>query len=136
MTLDDLKSQLKRFRIKPDRRLGQNFLLSDDVLADIVSAAELKSSDTVLEIGPGLGVLTKKLADQAGEVIAVEKDRQLARVLRQMFRNRRNLKIIQDDALFFDPTVVARIRRLTEPKQSLHAVGLLPPRLCSGSQRL
>src|SRR3990167_7368316 len=109
MTLNELKSQLKRFRIRPDKKLGQNFLVSEQVLDEIIAASELRKTDQVLEIGAGLGVLTRALAEQAGEVIAVEKDRQLARALRQMFRNNRNVKIIQDDALFFDPTVVARI---------------------------
>src|SRR3989338_8094721 len=109
MTLNELKSQLKRFRTRHDKKLGQNFLVSEQVLDEIIAASELRKTDQVLEIGAGLGVLTRALAEQAGEVIAVEKDRQLARALRQMFRNNRNVKSIQDDALFFDPTVVARI---------------------------
>ncbi|OGE74501.1 MAG: hypothetical protein A3K06_00085 [Candidatus Doudnabacteria bacterium RIFCSPHIGHO2_01_52_17] len=78
-------------------------MVSEQVLDEIIAASELRKTDQVLEIGAGLGVLTRALAEQAGEVIAVEKDRQLARALRQMFRNNRNVKIIQDDALFFDP---------------------------------
>jgi len=118
MTLNELKSQLKRFRIRPDKKLGQNFLVSEQVLDEIIAASELRKTDHVLEIGAGLGVLTRALAEQAGEVIAVEKDRQLVRVLRQIFRNNRNVKIIHEDALFLDPTVVARIRQPTETKQS------------------
>ena len=68
---------LSRFRIRPDKKLGQNFLLSDDVLDEIIAASELKKSDTVLEIGPGLGVLTHRLAREAGTVIAVEKDKNI-----------------------------------------------------------
>ena len=94
MTVDELKSQLKRFRIRPDKKLGQNFLVSEQVLDEIIAASELRKTDHVLEIGAGLGVLTRALAEQAGEVIAVEKDRQLVRVLRQIFRNNRNVKII------------------------------------------
>jgi len=104
MNIDDLKSQLERFRIKPDRKLGQNFLLSEDVLDKIIAASELGDADRVLEIGPGLGALTMRLADKAREVMAVEKDRRLALVLRQIFRKRKNITVIQDDALFFDPS--------------------------------
>src|SRR3989338_6187962 len=118
MTLNELKSQLKRFRIRPDKKLGQNFLVSEQVLDEIIAASELRKTDQVLEIGAGLGVLTRALAEQAGEVVAVEKDRQLARALRQMFRNNRNVKIIQDDALFFDPTVVARIRPSADGRET------------------
>src|SRR3989344_4706265 len=121
MTLNELKSQLKRFRIRPDKKLGQNFLVSEQVLDEIIAASELRKTDQVLEIGAGLGVLTRALAEQAGEVIAVEKDRQLARALRQMFRNNRNVKIIQDDALFFDPTVVARSGATKQSQEEIAA---------------
>lgn len=103
MEINELKSTLSRFNIRPNKLLGQNFLLSEEVLDKIITAAELAKTDTVLEIGPGLGVLTRKLADSAGQVIAVEKDRKLAGALRKMFKNRGNVKIIPGDALSFDP---------------------------------
>ena len=93
---------LSRFRIRPDKKLGQNFLLSDDVLDEIIAASELKKSDTVLEIGPGLGVLTHRLAREAGTVIAVEKDKNIYAVLRKMFKGEKNVKIVNEDALFFN----------------------------------
>ena len=105
MTVNELKSLLARFHIKPDKRLGQNFLLSEGVLDKIVAAAALTKQDRVLEIGPGLGILTKRLAQEAGEVMAIEKDRKLARALNKIFKNYKNIKIIQGDALFFNPTV-------------------------------
>ena len=104
MQLSELKSLLSRFHIRPDKRLGQNFLLSEEVLDKIVAAAELKLDDTVLEIGPGLGVLTRKLGEKAGLVLAVEKDRKLGAALRKLLKNKKNIKIISDDALFLDLT--------------------------------
>ena len=102
MTIDELKSLLSRFHIKPSHKLGQNFLLSDKALEEIVNAAELKSTDTVLEIGPGLGVLTAKLGQGAGLVLAVEKDYKLVNALRKLFKGKKNIKIMQGDALFLD----------------------------------
>ena len=99
MKVDDLKSFLSRYHIRPDKRLGQNFLLSDEVLDEITAAADLTLQDTVLEIGPGLGFLTRRIAELSGEVVAVEKDRKLCRALHKIFKNRKNVRIICGDAL-------------------------------------
>jgi len=100
MEIDQLKSLLKRFHIRPNKDLGQNFLLNEDVLDEIVEAADLSKTDSILEIGPGLGFLTVRLAERAGKVIAVEKDRKLARVLNKIFKKNKNIKIINDDVLY------------------------------------
>ena len=85
MEINTLKTIFGRYHIRPNKLLGQNFLLSEEVLDEIVRASELTKADTVLEIGPGLGFLTKRLAEKAGKVIAVEKDRKLARILQKIF---------------------------------------------------
>ena len=100
MTVNELKSQLARYNIRPDKRLGQNFLLNEEVLDKIVEAADLSKADTILEIGPGLGFLTARLGQRAGKVIAIEKDRKLARVLNKIFKKNKNIKIINDDILY------------------------------------
>src|SRR3989344_5878893 len=102
MNINELKSLLSHYHIRPDKSMGQNFLLSETALDEMIAAAELSEKDTVLEIGPGLGVLTRRLAEKAGLVIAVEKDRKMAAALRKMFKNRKNVKIINEDALFLD----------------------------------
>lgn len=104
MNLDELKSLLGQFHIRPDKRLGQNFLLSDEVLDKIVDAAELTTQDMVLEIGPGLGALTRRLSEKAGQVIAIEKDRKIFRALKTILKRQENVKLIFGDALSFDPT--------------------------------
>lgn len=78
-----LKSFLKQSGLKPKHYLGQNFLVDEDVLQEIIATAQLKKSDTVLEVGPGLGVLTQELVKHAGKVIAVEKDERMVELLRQ-----------------------------------------------------
>ena len=104
MTINQLKSTLSRFHIRPNKLLGQNFLLSEEALDKIVEAGELDSNDLVLEIGPGLGVLTIRLAERAGKVLAVEKDKKIYQALRKILKRYKNIKLINKDALFFDPT--------------------------------
>lgn len=90
---------------KPNKLLGQHFLVSRDVLDKIISTAGLRADETVLEIGPGRGILTRELARRAKRVVAVEKDRELAEQLEQKFRveNLKNVKIIQGDILKLTP---------------------------------
>jgi len=82
--------------------MGQNFLIDEDVLDEIMSTAELKSSDTVLEVGPGLGVLTKRLLEKSKKVLAVEKDAKLASLLKIELSSASHLQIIQQDILRFN----------------------------------
>lgn len=93
----------QKYDIRPTRRLGQNFLISDKVLNRIVEKADLNSSDVVLEVGPGLGVLTQKLISEAKKVIAVEMDRKLVKILEDRFGEVNNLEIINQDILKFNP---------------------------------
>lgn len=81
--------------------LGQHFLIDREVLADIITAAELKPDDRVLEIGPGHGILTSALAEAVpdGLVVALEKDHDLIDELRATFRKRTNVKIVSGDVL-------------------------------------
>ena len=84
---------------RPLKRLGQNFLADKRVAAIVVSNAELSGTDTVLEPGPGYGILTHLLEKTAGRVIAVEKDRRLAAHLRSEFENSPNVEVIEGDVL-------------------------------------
>ena len=84
---------------RPLKSLGQNFLADKRVAASVVSNAELSTTDTVLEPGPGYGTLTRLLEKQAGRVIAVEKDRRLAAHLRSEFANSPRVEVIEGDVL-------------------------------------
>jgi len=101
--LAQTKRRLRRFDLKARKGLGQHFLIDREVLEAIVSAAELKPSDVVLEIGPGLGILTGELAQKAGRVIAVELDDKLAALLKQTLASLDNVTIINDDVLKIAP---------------------------------
>lgn len=87
---------------KPRKRFGQHWLRSEKALAKIISAAELTPKDRVLEIGPGQGVLTRQLLDQAGAVVAVELDRDLCPELVKRFGQRDNFLLLQGDILTLD----------------------------------
>ena len=88
---------------RPNKRLGQNFLVNRGIVEKIIAASVLTPTDTVLEIGPGHGALTFALAQKAGNVIAVEKDKELAELLRSQLaeQNVENVEIIEGDILKF-----------------------------------
>ena len=94
-----IKEIASGFGFSPSKQMEQNFLIDKNILAKIISAADLKKEDTVLEIGPGLGVLTEELSLRAGMVTAVEADKKLAAVLRKRFKNIKDLKIVEEDFL-------------------------------------
>ena len=88
--------------IKPNKRLGQNFLIDKSALNKIISAADLSEKDIVLEIGPGTGILTRELLKTAQKVVAVEKDKKMAEILRDNFKEYKNLEVINKDILKID----------------------------------
>jgi 16S rRNA (adenine1518-N6/adenine1519-N6)-dimethyltransferase len=94
---------IRRFDLDPKKSLGQNFLVDESHLARIAAAADLTAADTVLEIGPGLGVLTRHLAAQAGRVVAVELDDRLIPVLAELFADQPNVSFVHADILKVDP---------------------------------
>ena len=93
------KYLLRRYKVFPRKRLGQNFMIERFYLNFLVDYAELMPEDVVLEIGAGLGFLTELLAKKADRVIAVEIDPRLVRVLRKRFRGMDNVEIVQGDIL-------------------------------------
>jgi 16S rRNA (adenine1518-N6/adenine1519-N6)-dimethyltransferase len=86
------------------KRFGQHFLSDRTLLSRIADAAEIRPSDTVIEIGPGLGSLTEVLAERAARVVAVEVDRDLAAGLRRRFSDLPNVEIVEGDILEFAPS--------------------------------
>ncbi len=83
----------------PVKSKGQNFLIDRRVLGKIISAAEIKKTDKVLEIGPGLGVLSEELAQRAGKLAMIELDRELCAYLRLKFENAKQVKLWEGDAV-------------------------------------
>lgn len=102
-TRNSVRAFLAARGIRPKKRLGQNFLINPGVMDKVVAAANLKPTDTVLEIGPGVGSLTLKLAEAAGKVVAVEVDGALAESLRVLFSAYPKVCLVEGDALKIDP---------------------------------
>ena len=102
VSAQSLLSQLSALGIRPKKGLGQNFLVDPAHRARIVAAADLTSDDVVLEVGPGPGVLTELIAQQAGRVIAVELDNRLIPFLRQRFADQPHVTIVHGDILKLD----------------------------------
>jgi len=100
----DARVVLRRHGLRPDKRLGQNFLVDPAGLERIVEAADLAPSDTVLEIGAGVGTLTARLAREVSQVIAVELDARLIPPLTEVVGGLANVRVIQADILGLDLT--------------------------------
>ncbi len=90
---------LSNVNFKPKKYLGQNFLKDREVLKEITKAAEIQPDDIILEIGPGFGILTEELTKKAKKVIAIEKDERLVKILKEKFKDFKNIEIIQGDVL-------------------------------------
>jgi len=95
----EIKELLKKYNAAALKQLGQHFLVDKGVLRKIIEAAGLNPKDTVLEIGPGIGVLTQALAQKAGKVIAIEKDQKMCEILRETLKDFKNVEVVRNDIL-------------------------------------
>ena len=113
--LTQTRRRLRQFNLRARKGLGQHFLIDEEVLKLIISAAKLTATDIIMEIGPGLGMLTKELARQAGWVITVELDSKLAAILKQTLASFSNVTIINKDILEIDPAALLREQKARFP---------------------
>ncbi len=121
LTVSELKSVLVEHGIRPKKYLGQNFLVDRKTADDMIGMCRLENTDWVLEIGPGLGALTRVIAGAAGKVIAVEKDRRVYTALIELMKGAGNVQIICEDFLELDLS-----RALSGCPSKIKAVGNLP----------
>lgn len=96
MTLTEVRQILTELDIRPSKALGQNFLIDGNILQIILRQADIRRDETVLEIGPGLGMVTEPLLDRAKHVVAIEKDARLCEYLRRQFPG---LELVHGDAV-------------------------------------
>jgi 16S rRNA (adenine1518-N6/adenine1519-N6)-dimethyltransferase len=94
---------LRAYGLRPDKRLGQNFLVDPAALQRVVGAAGISPDDAILEIGPGLGGLTRYLAQAGRQVVAVELDGRLLPALQEVLRPFQNVRVVHGDILDLDP---------------------------------
>jgi 16S rRNA (adenine1518-N6/adenine1519-N6)-dimethyltransferase len=104
--LTETRRLLRRYGLYARKKLGQHFLIDPGVLEIILKAAVLTPSDVVIEVGPGLGILTRVLAQKVGRVVAVELDDRLAAALQENLTSLHNVTVINEDILKLDPTVL------------------------------
>lgn len=97
--LEETKFLMKKYKIKANKSLGQNFLIDDSVIEDIVNGANIQSNDLVIEIGPGLGSMTALLVQKAKKVICIELDKKMIQILNDRFIAYNNIELINDDVL-------------------------------------
>jgi 16S rRNA (adenine1518-N6/adenine1519-N6)-dimethyltransferase len=96
---NEVRFLLKKYKLQPLKKWGQNFLVSKKTYDKIIMEADLSPEEIIVEIGAGLGILTKKLAQGAKKVLALENDSRLVNLLKQELRNFQNVKIIEADIL-------------------------------------
>ena len=99
---EETKFIMKQNNITANKSLGQNFLIDENVVDCIVSSAEITEKDLVIEIGPGLGTLTKKLLEKAGKVICIELDPKMVKILTNRFNLYEKFEILNEDVLKVD----------------------------------
>ena len=105
----------------PKKQLGQNFLKNPEIAKRIVSSAEIKESDTVIEVGSGTGILTEELVKTGAAVFAIEKDYKLITNLQNLYENTKNIKIVHQDALWFDLDVIASKAKQSKDRHDANA---------------
>lgn len=100
--LEDTKFLMKKYNIKANKSLGQNFLIDEDVVSNIINCSEISKEDLVIEIGPGLGTLTKYLLEKAKKVICIELDNNMINILKDRFSLYDNFTLLNEDILKVD----------------------------------
>lgn len=100
--ISDVHAILTEWDIRPQKTLGQNFLIDANILSILLDTAAITPQDHILEVGTGLGVLTEPMAEKAARVVTVEKDRRLCEVLKERFQRFPNVELICADMLRLD----------------------------------
>lgn len=100
--LEETKMIMHKYGITANKRLGQNFLISEEVVSGIVENSSITKDDLVIEIGPGLGTLTSRLVECAKKVICIELDNKMIEILNERFKLYNNIEIINEDCLKVD----------------------------------
>ncbi len=124
--LEETRFILNKYNIKADKKLGQNFLISDDAVSRIIEKSEVTKSDLVIEIGPGLGTLTKELLERAGKVICIELDTRMVKILNERFSLYDNFEIIHDDVLKVDLKSIIKREKESQNIKEAKIVANLP----------
>lgn len=128
----DVRAIIKQYDIRPIRSLGQNFLVNKQIQKRIIEAADLQKDDLIIEIGAGLGILSKEISKKAGALVAVEIDKYLIPTLKEVLKDCKNVRIINEDILRLDikNDIILKVSSENEKKgfvpEHTKAIGNLP----------
>ena len=111
---------LKKYGLRANKKLGQNFLINEEIINQIIEKANVNKNDTIIEIGPGLGSLTAKLLENANKVIAIELDSNMSNILKERFCLYDNFELIENDVL------KVNLNEIIEKYESVKVVANLP----------
>lgn len=124
--LEETRFIMKKYNIKANKSLGQNFLISQEVVDTIVNCSEITKEDLVIEIGPGLGTLTKQLLEKAGKVICIELDTKMIQILNDRFSLYNNFELINNDVLKVDLQNIIKTEKEKNTIKNAKIVANLP----------
>ncbi len=124
--LQETKFIMNKYHIKANKKLGQNFLINDKVVEEIIKSSEIKENDLIIEIGPGLGTLTKELLEKAGKVICIELDTNMITILKDRFKLYNNFEIMNEDVLKVDLKNLIKQEKQNEKIHQVKVVANLP----------
>ena len=123
---DETKFIMKQYGIKANKSLGQNFLVNGEVVENIINCSKITQNDMVIEIGPGLGVLTKYLLEKAGKVLCIELDPKMVEILEDRFKFYSNFEILNEDVLKVDLNEIIRKNKMSDNIKNVKIVANLP----------
>ena len=124
--LEETKYLMKKYKIKASKNLGQNFLIDEEVISDIVNGAEIDENDLVIEIGPGLGTMTAYLLEKAKKVICIELDKKMIKILNDRFIAYSNIELINEDILKVDLNKLIEEEKKNSEIKNVKIVANLP----------
>ena len=123
---EETKFIMNKYKVKANKNLGQNFLIDDQAIKDIIDGAEIRSEDLVIEIGPGLGTLTAYLLEKAKKVICIELDKKMIKILNDRFIAYNNIELINADILKLDLNEIIEQEKQNNNIKSVKIVANLP----------
>ena len=123
---EETKTIMKKYNIKANKSLGQNFLINDEVIENIVKSSDLSKEDLVIEIGPGLETLTKRLLEEAGKVLCVELDKKMINILQDRFVENAKFEVINEDILKVDLNQIIKENKKDNNIKNVKIVANLP----------
>lgn len=124
--LEETRFIMKKYNIKANKNLGQNFLINEEVVKNIVGCSNIEKEDLVIEIGPGLGTLTKYLLEKAGKVICIELDTKMLQILEDRFSLYNNFELINNDVLKVDLKNIIKKEKAEGKIKNVKIVANLP----------